>query len=266
MAYRDDVTALSARHDALAAEVAQKTRELEESRRMLEQARARARLPVLDQIRVASPCTADWNRMAGDERTRHCGACQKNVYNLSGMTREEAEALIVERNGDLCVRYYQRHDGTILLADCTVGAQHKRRRRRTVARAAALVAGGLAAAGAMASHVTMGEVSPPETSELMGLPTYPPEVQAALRNMTMGKMDRVAPPSAPDQAGPSQEPLDAAEPPPSSMHLPPDPLPARRTPHPPHRTQPQPHPQPPRPEIDHSELMGKMIIPADALR
>lgn len=55
MAYRDDVTALSARHDALAAEVAHKTRELEESRRLLEQARTRARLPVLDHIRVAIP-------------------------------------------------------------------------------------------------------------------------------------------------------------------------------------------------------------------
>ncbi|MGH2901007.1 MAG: hypothetical protein ACRDMZ_20195, partial [Solirubrobacteraceae bacterium] len=115
MPFRDDLTALSARHDALAAEVAQKTRELDESRRMLDQANARARLPVLDNIRVATPCTADWSQMTGDDRTRHCGECRKNVYNLSGMTRDEAEALLIERNGDLCVRYFQRHDGTILL-------------------------------------------------------------------------------------------------------------------------------------------------------
>src|ERR1044071_6893915 len=157
MAYRDDVTALSARHDALAAEVAQKTRELEESSRLLDQARARMRLPVLDQIRVASPCSASWNQMTGDDRTRHCGACDKDVYNLSGMTREEAEALIVERNGELCVRYYQRADGTILLADCTVGVRRKRDQRRTATRAAALVAGGLAAAGAMALHARATE-------------------------------------------------------------------------------------------------------------
>jgi hypothetical protein len=157
MAYRDDVNALAARHEALAAEVAQKTRELEESRRLLEQARERARLPVLDQIQVASPCTADWNQMTGDERTRHCGACQKNVYNLSGMTRAEAEALLIERNGDLCVRYYQRHDGTILLADCAVGVQRKRDRRRTVARAAAIVAGGLAVASGAAVYATATE-------------------------------------------------------------------------------------------------------------
>jgi hypothetical protein len=142
MAYRDDLTALSARHDALAGEVAQKTRELDDSRQLLEQARARAKLPILDNIRVASPCTADWNQMTGDDRTRHCGECRKNVYNLSGMTREEAEALLIERNGDLCVRYFQRQDGTILLADCTIGAKRTRRRRWIAAGAAAMLASG----------------------------------------------------------------------------------------------------------------------------
>ncbi|HEY6173093.1 MAG TPA: hypothetical protein VIX73_01570, partial [Kofleriaceae bacterium] len=139
MAYRDDLTALSARHDALTSEVAEKTRELVASRRLLEQARARARLPVLDNIQVATPCTADWNQMTGDDRVRHCGQCQKNVYNLSGMMRDEAEALLRERNGDLCVRYYQRHDGTILLADCTVGRSN-RSRHRWIAAGAAVVA------------------------------------------------------------------------------------------------------------------------------
>jgi hypothetical protein len=151
MAFRDDLTALSARHDALAAEVAHKTRELDESRRLLDQAQARARLPVLDNIRVAAPCTADWNQMTGDDRTRHCGECKKNVYNLSGMTRDEAEALLIDRNGDLCVRYFQRHDGTILLADCTVGVKRRRRRRLVAAGAATLLASG-AAVAAHARH------------------------------------------------------------------------------------------------------------------
>ena len=145
MPFRDDLTALSARHDALAAEVASKTRELEESRRMLDQAHARARLPVLDNIRIATPCTADWSQMTGDDRTRYCGECSKNVYNLSGMTREEAEALILEKEGQLCVRYYRRADGTILFADCAIGVR-RRRRRRVIAGAAAL----LAATGAIA--------------------------------------------------------------------------------------------------------------------
>jgi hypothetical protein len=195
MAYRDDVTALSARHDALAAEVAQKTRELDESRRLLEHARARARLPVLDQIRVASPCSANWNQMTGDDRTRHCGACDKDVYNLSGMTREEAEALILERNGELCVRYYQRADGTILLADCTVGMQRKRHQRRTAARAAAVVAGGLAAASAMALHARATErlgairVAPSVVMGAMKVPAPPPPPTAVPREEHDGPVE-----------------------------------------------------------------------------
>ena len=163
MAYRDDLIALTARHDALAAEVATKTRELEASTQLLEQARSRARLPVLDNLRVAAPCNAAWSEMTGDERTRHCGQCQNNVYNLSGMTREEAEALLIERNGDLCVRYYQRADGTILLADCAVGVRKRTRRRRTTAAAAALITGGMLAAVHVASRgVVMGKMVPRE--------------------------------------------------------------------------------------------------------
>jgi hypothetical protein len=158
MAFRDDLLALNARHDALAHEVAHKTRELDESRRMLEQAKAHAKLPVLDHLKIASPCHADWSQMTGDERTRHCGECKKNVYNLSGMTRDEAEALLIERNGDLCVRYYQRHDGTILLADCTVGARKRSKNRRIAVSAAALLAGGFAAASALSNRTVMGQM------------------------------------------------------------------------------------------------------------
>lgn len=142
MSYRNDVDALAARHDALAAEVAAKTRELEAAAQLLDDAKQRARLPVLPNIRVATPCRADWNEMTGDERVRACGSCNKNVYNLSSMTRDEAEALIVEKEGRLCVRYFQRSDGTILLKDCAVGVSQKRKRRIIAAGAAALLGGG----------------------------------------------------------------------------------------------------------------------------
>ena len=75
----------------------------------------------LENIRIASPCHADWNEMTGDDQVRTCAACAKQVFNLSEMTRAEAEATIARRNGDLCARYYQRKDGTIILADCTIG-------------------------------------------------------------------------------------------------------------------------------------------------
>src|SRR5213595_238935 len=102
MAYRNDLDALAQRHAALDAEVTAKTRERDEARAVLEDARAKTRLPVLDNIRVASPCKADWEQMTGDARVRACASCNKRVYNLSEMTREEAQALIVEHEGKMC--------------------------------------------------------------------------------------------------------------------------------------------------------------------
>ena len=76
---------------------------------------------LLNNLRVASPCSADWNQMAGDERVRHCSQCNLNVYNLSAMTTREAEELVSQREGRTCVRFYRRKDGTILTQNCPVG-------------------------------------------------------------------------------------------------------------------------------------------------
>ena len=99
-------------------------------------------LPLLDRISVASPCSADWNEMAGDDRVRHCGQCRLNVYNVAEMTRQEAEALIRSREGRLCLRFYRRSDGTILTKDCPVGLRAIQRR---LVRAVAAIAGLLVA-------------------------------------------------------------------------------------------------------------------------
>src|SRR5437868_5105752 len=72
-------------------------------------------------IRVASPCQARWDAMQGDERARFCNLCQKNVYNLSSISANQVAALIEEKEGKLCGRFYQRMDGTLLTADCPVG-------------------------------------------------------------------------------------------------------------------------------------------------
>ena len=172
MTYRDDLTALAARHDVLATEVAHKTRELEQATQLLEDAQARARLPVLDNIRIAAPCDADWSKMTGDDRARHCGDCKKTVFNLSDMTRPEAEALIIEKQGKLCVRYYQRKDGTILTKDCPVGVARRRKRKLVAAGAIAMLAGG----GALVWRTLRPDQVP--VSPTVDLPcqiSYPPE-------------------------------------------------------------------------------------------
>ena len=82
----------------------------------------------LDNIRVASPCNARWNDMSGDERARFCSSCQKNVFNLSAMTRAQIETLIREKEGKFCGRFYQRPDGRMITADCPTGLRRRRDR------------------------------------------------------------------------------------------------------------------------------------------
>jgi hypothetical protein len=97
----------------------------------------------LDNLKVASPCNANWADMVGDERVRHCGLCDKKVFNLSAMTRREAAAVLAAHEPP-CVRFYQRADGTLMTTDCPVG-QKKKRVRLSVLSACAAVAAGTAA-------------------------------------------------------------------------------------------------------------------------
>jgi hypothetical protein len=82
--------------------------------------------------------------MYGDERKRFCSDCKLNVYNLSGMTRREAENLVLNAEGRLCVRYFKRADGTVLTADCPVGWAAVKRRVSRVATATASIVFGIA--------------------------------------------------------------------------------------------------------------------------
>jgi hypothetical protein len=163
MAYRDDADALRAHRDRLSAE-------LEDARRAVAEASERAKSvkkleadlaavesklagfarsgrpgPSLEDVRIAAPCSASWDDMKGDDRVRFCGKCEKNVYNLSAMPRQEAEALLADRAG-ICVRLYKRADGTVLTEDCPVGVK----RRRRVRLAIATVGGGIMAAATAA--------------------------------------------------------------------------------------------------------------------
>lgn len=124
---------------------------------------AKRTLPMLESVRVASPCPADWGQMIGDEKVRFCTGCEKNVYNLSAMTSADAEHLLgASAGGELCVRFYQRADGTVMTSDCPVGVTRKRRKKLALAVAGA----GALAWGAVAQldRRTMGTV--PMTGEV----------------------------------------------------------------------------------------------------
>jgi hypothetical protein len=208
--YRNEIDALRERKTALEAEITNlrdQTTRLDELRaREAELARELAgvdvrlnagapkrALPLLDQVRVASPCTADWNEMLGDERVRFCLSCEKNVFNLSSMTRDDAEDLLREKLGDeVCVRFYQRADGTILTQDCPTGVKKKRRKKLALA-----VAGAGAMAAAAATMFMKGTCTQGEYGPVAGAAVYEGEPRA-----TMGEVEPAPVPSVMGTATP----------------------------------------------------------------
>ncbi len=80
----------------------------------------RSDIRLLDQVQIEKPCEDAWEEMQPVEgnRVRHCAHCQLNVYNLSDMSRQEAEELLQKTEGRLCVQYAQRDDGKILTDNC----------------------------------------------------------------------------------------------------------------------------------------------------
>jgi hypothetical protein len=88
--------------------------------------------------------------MVGDDRVRVCAGCDRPVFNLSGMTRVEAEAVLATRGLTPCVRFFRRPDGTIMTTDCPTGARPAPRRLAVVASSLAAAGTAIAAPAAMA--------------------------------------------------------------------------------------------------------------------
>lgn len=97
----------------------------------------------LEQLSIASPCTASWDDMTGSETKRFCGQCNLHVHNVSAMSREDAEAFLgsAMNDGRVCVRMFRRFDGTVLTRDCPVGLARARERARRVCAAVAAMLG-----------------------------------------------------------------------------------------------------------------------------
>jgi hypothetical protein len=173
-------------------------------------------LPLLDHVRIASPCDARWEDMTGDERTRRCAQCALDVHNIAAMTRAEAEALIARHLGPggdgsrLCAQIYRRADGTILTRDCPVGLAAVRvKARRALARVAgaiaAVIAGGVAVVGAdrIADHANAGgwiararlRAAEPFASVRAALIAPPPPLMGQMAPLR-GDVAFVPPPSA----------------------------------------------------------------------
>ena len=160
----------------------------------------------LNNLKVASPCSQDWDAMMGNERKRFCGECKLNVYNLSGMTKTEAENLLHNSEGRLCVRFYKRADGTVLTQDCPVGWQAlKKRISRTTAAFVSLIFGLLTGLGLMS--LATGK---PKEQRLMGVVAYNPTPKPKVKtteHVTMGDvmMGNMTVPTPTPKATPKKE-------------------------------------------------------------
>jgi hypothetical protein len=142
-------------------------------------------------LKVASPCKVPWDSMNGDAAVRFCGKCERHVYNLSEMTAEQTEALLADPSGRPCVRFFQRADGTVMTADCPVGARRARRQHIALGVGAGLLTAlGYAAIPDGAATAP----SPPAMAPLRAHASPPVPVEPT-RPAMMGKIMRVVPPS-----------------------------------------------------------------------
>lgn len=113
----------------------------------------------ISNIRIASPCPADWKKMVGDERVRYCAECNLNVYNLSAMTERQALQFLGDNSGKrVCLRLYRRADGTIITQDCPWGFRALKRRATRIA--SALFSAVLSVSIAKAQPVTQQNPQP----------------------------------------------------------------------------------------------------------
>ncbi|MDX2107202.1 MAG: hypothetical protein SFY67_12445 [Candidatus Melainabacteria bacterium] len=73
----------------------------------------------IDNLILSYHCPVDWNSMDGNERERFCKQCSKSVFNISDLSREQANEYLQQRSNEShCVKFYLRSDGTITTDDC----------------------------------------------------------------------------------------------------------------------------------------------------
>lgn len=73
----------------------------------------------LDNLTLSYSCPVAWNNMDGNERERLCKQCDKKVYNISNLSRSEANSFLLSKAGkETCYSFYLRADGTIKTDNC----------------------------------------------------------------------------------------------------------------------------------------------------
>ncbi len=78
-------------------------------------------------VRIASPCPVDLDRMERVGSAWSCTRCKRLVHDLSRLREAEVARLFSNAEDPPCVRLYRRPDGGVMTADCPYGVRAMRR-------------------------------------------------------------------------------------------------------------------------------------------
>lgn len=178
--FRNDLDALEAKRRVLQAELTNEEKafrhrsELRDQIALIDSVLEGETAALIDRVRVKTSCDEAWDAMEGDLARRHCGRCDRDVYDLEQMTREEIATLFAEHapEGLPCMRLRRRADGRVVTADCP-----RPSRSRVVLRVIGAMAVGAALAGAgwyVADRVSCAVQEKIEGATTTGLTTLGP--------------------------------------------------------------------------------------------
>ncbi len=131
---------------------------------------------LLDNVYLASPCSMSWDSMSGDDRKRACAGCGKNVFNLSDMSRSEAESFLAENGTSQCAIFFRREDGSIMTDDCPRALRKLRNQCKLVVKVATGLIAFLVALPAQAQKVESCKKQSKDTTSSIKLFEVQPKV------------------------------------------------------------------------------------------
>ncbi|MCW5823432.1 MAG: hypothetical protein KIT34_11565 [Cyanobacteria bacterium TGS_CYA1] len=135
----------------------------------------------LDNLVLSFPCPVSWESMDGNERERLCRQCSKKVYNISDLSKKDAEKLLKVNDGKkMCYTFFVRQDGTIKTDNCPSILRPVREKFRSLQKACSIamaflfsISAGLAKdSGQTNSNKNQSQV-PPEFTRTAGIIALP---------------------------------------------------------------------------------------------
>lgn len=136
----------------------------------------------LDNLVLSFPCPVSWESMDGDERERLCKQCAKKVYNISDLSKQEAEKLLrVNQGKKMCYTFFVRQDGTIKTDNCPLVLRAVREKFRSLQKACSIamaflfsISPAFCKPGSGDANVNKGQkVIPPEFTRTAGIIAMP---------------------------------------------------------------------------------------------